>query len=198
MLLNRLEYALMNNPIRAAFQRHIEARQLLRLGGSLAGGVALEIGCGRGVGAGIIMDVFGAGAVHGFDLDPRMIALACSRHPRPASPVAFWVGDTAMIAAPDATYDAVFDFGVLNHLADWGLGIGEIHRVLKPGGKFYGEEILEPLIRRTRYLLAHPQDDRFDAITLRQALVMAGFQQVKSRAVGRSITWFTGRRAIAT
>ena len=50
MLLNRVEYLLMNNPVRAAIQRHFEAPRLLRMRGALPGGVALEIGCGRGVG----------------------------------------------------------------------------------------------------------------------------------------------------
>jgi hypothetical protein len=38
MLLNRVEYALMNNPIRGAIQRHFEARRLLRMGGPMSGG----------------------------------------------------------------------------------------------------------------------------------------------------------------
>ena len=60
MRLNRLEFALMNNPVRAAIQRHVEAPQLLRMGGPMAGGLALEIGCGRGFGAELILDVFKA------------------------------------------------------------------------------------------------------------------------------------------
>ena len=45
MLLNRVEYALMNNPLRAAIQRRFEARRLLRMGGPVPGGAALELGC---------------------------------------------------------------------------------------------------------------------------------------------------------
>jgi hypothetical protein len=44
MLLNRIECALMNNPIRAAIQRTFEARRLLRMGGPISGGQALELG----------------------------------------------------------------------------------------------------------------------------------------------------------
>jgi hypothetical protein len=47
MLLNRFEYVLMNNPLRATLQRHVEVRQLLRLGGPMRGGRALEIGYWR-------------------------------------------------------------------------------------------------------------------------------------------------------
>lgn len=73
MLLNRFEYLFMNNPVRAAVQRHVEARRLLRMGGPVQGGRALEIGCGRGVGVGIVLDQFGAGSVDAFDLDRRMV-----------------------------------------------------------------------------------------------------------------------------
>jgi len=38
----------MNNPVRAWFQQRIEATRLLRLGGPMSGGIALEMGCGRG------------------------------------------------------------------------------------------------------------------------------------------------------
>lgn len=48
MLLNRTERALMNNPVRAAVQRHLEVRWLKELGGPMQGGIALEVGCGRG------------------------------------------------------------------------------------------------------------------------------------------------------
>lgn len=71
MLLNRLEYALMNNPIRAVVQRRLEAHRLLSLGGRMSGGVAREIGCGRGVGIELILDMFGAERVDAFDMDPR-------------------------------------------------------------------------------------------------------------------------------
>src|SRR3990172_241867 len=112
MLLNRVEYMLMNNPVRAAIQRGFEAPRLLRLGGPLGGGAALEVGCGRGVGAELILDLFGAATVDAFDLDPSMVARARKRlHPRGAR-ARLWVGDVTAIAVPDATYDAVFDFGI--------------------------------------------------------------------------------------
>jgi hypothetical protein len=79
LLLNRLEFALVNNPARAALQRHFESRRFLRMAGPMHGGKALELGCGRGVGTSLILDLFGADAVDAFDLDPRMVALARQR-----------------------------------------------------------------------------------------------------------------------
>ena len=78
MRLNPFETLLMNNPVRAWIQRHFEARRLLRLGGRAGGGTCLEIGCGRGIGVGIILHTFGAGRVHAFDLDARMVGLAAA------------------------------------------------------------------------------------------------------------------------
>jgi len=37
MKLNRIEYAMMNNPVRACLQRNFEARRLLRMGGAMNG-----------------------------------------------------------------------------------------------------------------------------------------------------------------
>lgn len=45
MILNAIEKALMNNPVRSTFQRHYEAPILEELGGRVEGGRVLEIGC---------------------------------------------------------------------------------------------------------------------------------------------------------
>jgi len=84
--LNRIEKALMNNPIRALVQRHHEAALMQRLGGRLDGMRVLEVGCGWGVGTEIIFERFGAREVHAFDLDPDMVEKArkrLSRYPAP-------------------------------------------------------------------------------------------------------------------
>lgn len=196
MILNRVEYALMNNPVRAAIQRGFEARRLLRMGGVLEGGRALEIGCGRGVGIELILRVFGAGSVDAFDLDPRMVAQARRRLAGYGSRVRVWVGTAGDISAPDATYDAVFDFGIIHHVPDWRRVLAEVYRVLKPGGRLYAEEVLKPFIVHplARRLLDHPQSGRFDAAGFRDELEAAGFASVASEELWRSFGWFTARR----
>ena len=196
MVLNRLEFLLMNNPLRASCQRHLEARRLLRMGGSQRGSRVLEIGCGRGVGVEVIMDVFGAANVDAFDLDPKMVALARQRLcPRGAS-VRLWVGDAAAINAPDAAYDAVFDFGIIHHVPNWRDALSEVHRVLKPGGLLYAEEPLggllnHPLMHR---LFAHPPEDRFEAADFRRALDAAGLAPVREEQLWNMFFWFVARR----
>jgi len=43
------------------------------MGGAAQGATALELGCGRGVGTELVLDVFGAAHVDAFDLDPEMV-----------------------------------------------------------------------------------------------------------------------------
>ena len=197
MLLNRVEYALMNNPIRAAIQRHFEAPRLLRMGGPVRGGRALEIGCGQGVGTEIILDVFGADSVDAFDLDPDMVALARTRLRACGSRVRHWVGDASAIAAPDGYYDAVFDFGIIHHVPDWRAVLAEVRRVLKPGGRFYAEEVLAPFILHpvTRRLLEHPLMDRFQTPEFVDALRAAGLVPGAPEELWHSFAWVVATRA---
>ena len=204
MLLNRVEYALMNNPLRAALQRRFEAARLLRMAGPMQGGAALEIGCGRGVGVDLILDVFGAEVVDAFDLDPRMVALARRRLEPRGERARFWVGDATSIPAPDSTYDAVFDFGIIHHIPRWRLALAEVRRVLKPGGRFHAEEVLGRFIRNpiVRRVLEHPQADRFDRGGFRTALTDAGLEVRDTAELWHSFAWFiadkpTSRRPAA-
>ena len=78
MKLNTVEYWGMNNPIRGLIQRRLEAPRLKTLCNGQADTI-LEIGCGQGVGAGIICDLFSPREYVGIDLDPKMVARAKKR-----------------------------------------------------------------------------------------------------------------------
>ncbi len=192
MLLNRFETLAMNNPVRTAIQRHFEAQRLLDMGGAMNGGMALEVGCGRGIGAEIILDRFGADRVDAFDLDPRMVELAGRRLATRGGAVRVAVGDATQITAPDESYDAAFDFGILHHIPVWRDALREIYRVLKPGGRFYGEEVLAHALEHRLWarLFEHPREDRFDLARFREALEVQGFQIVETRTLGRDFAFF--------
>lgn len=154
----------MNNPARAALQRRYEGALLQRLGGRIEGKRVLEIGCGRGVGTEIIFDQFGAGEVHAFDFDPDMVGWAQKRLSRYfPNRLNLYVGDAAAIDEPDASFDAVFDFAIIHHIPNWKDAVSEVARVLKPGGKFYFEEVTSHALGRWFYrtFLEHPQSQHW-------------------------------------
>jgi ubiquinone/menaquinone biosynthesis C-methylase UbiE len=157
MKLNALEFALMNNPVRAASQPRIETPLLIGPSGALAGQQVLEVGCGRGVGVEILLGL-GAAHVTGFDLDPEMMALARQRLAKYGSRAHIFVGDAAAIAAPDTRFDAVVDYGIIHHIPNWRQALREIARVLRPGGSFYLEDLFRDFVLSwpMRTLLDHP------------------------------------------
>lgn len=164
MKLNRIEKALMNNPVRAAVQQMYEAPLLERLGGRVEGGRVLEVGCGWGIGVETIFRHFGAAEVVAFDLDPEMVAQARVRLAAYLPErLNLYVGDVTVIPEPDASFDAVFDFGIIHHVPDWRKAVSEIHRVLKPDGRFFFEEVTRHALERWTYqaFLEHPTEDRF-------------------------------------
>lgn len=190
MKLNSVEKALMNNPVRALLQRRYEASLMERFGGQTEGLRVLEIGCGRGVGTDIIFRRFLAREVHAFDLDPEMVELA--RHRLSAygpDRLKLYVGDAACIAEDDASFDAVFDFGIIHHVPNWQGAVAEVARVLNPGGRFFFEEVTTHTLSRWAYrtFLEHPTENRFSADELVAELERRGI------AVGsNSVEWLFG------
>lgn len=103
----------------------------------------MEIGCGRGVGTEIIFKRFRAREVHAFDIDPKMVELARKRlSAYGPDDLLLCVGDAAAIAEEDASFDAVFDFGIIHHVPEWKRAVAEVARVLRPGGRFFSKRSL--------------------------------------------------------
>lgn len=191
MKLNIYEKLLIYNPIRALLHRHLEAKRLLEMGGKYNNALALEIGCGRGKGIPLIFEMFGVDTLHAFDLDFQAIQFAKRHAVSHKSKCQLWVGSVNAIPAENDAYDAVFDFGVMHHVVNWRKSLKEISRVLKPGGRFYIEEILSkyivhPVVRRIIY---HPQEDRFDLPMLKTALEKQGFKVIGTSSLLEMYAW---------
>ena len=196
--MNSIEKFLMNNPVRSAVQKYWEVPKLLKMGGVMQGGRALEIGCGRGVGTKLILQYFNADHVDAFDLDPEMVALARHRLQSEEGQVNLWVGDATNIQAEDSTYDAIFDFGIIHHILDWEKAVSEVSRVLKTGGRFYAEEVFESFITSPiwRRILKHPQEDRFNHGQFKKKLEAKSFNVIATEQAWERIGWFVAEKKL--
>jgi len=178
MKVNWAERLWVNSPLRFLIQER-ETRFFRRLRNLEPGTRCLEIGCGHGAGARIILNTFEPARLDGLDIDPFMIGLALRRQrKRTADRLRFLVGDAQNLPYIDGSMDAVFNFGIIHHLENWRQGISEVARVLKSGGGFYFEEIYPPLYANpiTRILLEHPTENRFHGPEYRAALQREGLR----------------------
>jgi ubiquinone/menaquinone biosynthesis C-methylase UbiE len=172
MKLNWAERLVVNNPLRV-MEQGIEIRRIKKMLPLSPGCVALEIGCGRGAGAGILLREFQPARIHAMDLDWDMIGKARERlSPEEKQKVSLFVGDASSLPVKTGSLDAVFGFGVLHHVPDWRSALAEVARVLKPQGAYFLEELYPALYRNfiTKHILLHPALDRFSDQDLKGAL----------------------------
>jgi len=183
MKLNWAERWVVNNPSRV-FQQRFEIDWMSRSRPLEGGSTILEIGCGRGAGARLILKAFRPGLYHAMDLDLEMIRRA-QRYlsPEERRKVSLYVGDVLALPYRDGSLDAVFAFGVLHHVPDWRAALREISRVLKPGGTYFLEEIYPFVYQNfiTRHILLHPKKDRFCSKDLHEALEKCRFEVKAAR-----------------
>jgi ubiquinone/menaquinone biosynthesis C-methylase UbiE len=178
MKTNWVERLWIDGPWRIPFQA-AEVRHFQRLRPVAPGARVLEIGCGRGVGARLVLKAYRPARLDAIDIDPDMIRRAERRlSPGLRETIRFQVADAQELPFPDASMDAVFNFGIVHHLEDWRKGIREIARVLKPGGAYCFEEIYPALYAGfiLRWVLVHPRHDRFDGPAYRAVITEAGME----------------------
>lgn len=101
------------------------------------GGVLLEIGCGPGVHLFPLANAFSRAI--GADLSPRMIVAAETirrTHPCAAHIELYAEPAERMASIQDNAADVVLCVGAFEHMPDKAAVLGEVRRVLRPGGRF--------------------------------------------------------------
>ncbi len=92
----------------------------------------LDMGCGTGYGAAELARL--AASVAAFDLFPQAVAVARSAYPLPN--LHFLAASAAAIPFPDASFQLITCFEVIEHIADWQTLLKEAQRLLARGGQF--------------------------------------------------------------
>lgn len=182
MRLTDKEFNAMNTGTRRFFQRRLEFPVFQSLGLTQTGADILEVGCGSGYGAELLMRLRPRSYL-GFDLMPEQIELARQRRLPGAE---FLPGDaTCLDWIPSASKDVVVIFGILHHIPEWRRATAECARVLRPGGWLFVEEpdggILQTWERVFHW--GHPGAGSFRLAELEAELRRQGFEIRGKRAL---------------
>jgi ubiquinone/menaquinone biosynthesis C-methylase UbiE len=111
-------------------------------GENLSGDV-LEIGSGSGAMAGELLERFPDVRLTATDYDDSMVEAARDRLREFGDRVEVQQADAAQLPFPDETFDVVVSFIMLHHVIDWEKAIAEAVRVLRPGGRLLGFDLLD-------------------------------------------------------
>lgn len=101
---------------------------ILKYFGPLAGKKVLDAGCGKGRFARVLLDQNPGAEIWGLDISEQMLRYV------PAG-IQTRVGSLTELPFPDASFDFVYATESLEHAVEIERAVGELCRVLKPGGK---------------------------------------------------------------
>ena len=143
---------LFRGQVRALRRRTVDLARLQ------SGERALDVGCGTGTLAIDVQSRVGtAGRVYGIDPGTHQIARARAKAARRRAPIEFQVGVIEELPFADQIFDVVFSTLMMHHLPAplKRQGLGEIARVLKPGGRLVIADFVRKQARRGRAARFH-------------------------------------------
>jgi ubiquinone/menaquinone biosynthesis C-methylase UbiE len=109
--------------------------------GEAGRGRLLDLACGPGIVTAALAE--GAADVVAFDATPEMLNKARERCGKAGlSNVTFEQGDAAALPFVDGSFDGVVTRLAIHHFAEPGRVIGEMYRVLKPGGRMVVADVI--------------------------------------------------------
>jgi ubiquinone/menaquinone biosynthesis C-methylase UbiE len=183
-----------------AGRRHRAFSRLAALSGAEAGDRVLDVGCGTGyLTRRMAAQVGPQGAVTGVDPSPPVLAYANRKNRRASgAPCVYREGTAEALDLPDASFDTVVTSLMLHHLPEElrPVALGEMCRVLRPGGRLLVVEFRPPTTGIGRHLvhgglghaMSHNRVDLLDGL-----VTDAGFEV---RGSGDVRPWLTYVQAV--
>jgi SAM-dependent methyltransferase len=105
----------------------------------------LEIGCGVGASLPALARLARPRRLVGVDIDAEAVRQARASAAASGLACEVWLADVRALPFADGAFDLVVDFGTCYHIARRAAALGEIARVLAPGGRFVEESRLNQL-----------------------------------------------------
>lgn len=110
-------------------------------GNDLRGDV-LEIGCGSGAMAAEILRRHPDVRLTATDYDESMVAAARRRLAPYGDRAEVRQADATSLPFPDGSFDVALSFLMLHHVVEWEKALGELVRLLRPGGALVGYDLM--------------------------------------------------------
>lgn len=177
---------------------------IVELAALRAGERVLDVGCGPGsLTIAMRASVGPTGSLQGIDASREMIEAARRNASRTGAGVEFQVGLAEALPFPGGTFDVVVSQLAAHHWPDdlKPTAFGEMHRVLKPGGRCLIVDFEPPrsfLGRLAGRLLIGSGMMRINVTDYRALLEQAGFTRVESGRTRHGLLSFIGGRKEST
>ena len=121
----------------------------------------LEVGCGRGGGAGFLFETYNPKSYLGVDFAQANIAFCNRVHSE--NGLRFEVGRAEALSIPDCSKDIIINVESSHCYTSPGLFFKEVHRILKPGGMFLFADIRGDGLTKS-YQTVSMLEDQFKAL----------------------------------
>lgn len=158
---------------------------ILRAAGIQAGHDVLEVGCGPGFVSDLLAELAPQGSLHAVEPSPTLLAQveANVRH-KPAGGLFMHQAFGDALPLADACIDFSYSRFVLQHVPRPQAVVREVHRVMRPGGRFCAVDSDDGLV------IFHPEEPRVNEVLRTAQSIQAG--QGGDRFIGRKLQGMMG------
>ena len=129
-----LEKIFVNSKLQYIYHKWFGISRLLQFADGGQADQILELGCGIGMTTDFIASEFPDAKISALDYDAGQVRIARRNHP--AHTVDFIQGDATHLEFDDESFDIIFQVFAFHHIPDYKKAMAEVHRTLKPNGRF--------------------------------------------------------------